>query len=85
MLEVGEKGFGFLRNPAKSFQISPSDIYVSPDVIRRHKLRSGLDIEGRRAELGAHYTSRTDIETIVEPVLMLPEIVVLPTPPTVRP
>ena len=31
-----------------------------------------LDIEGRRAELGAHYTSRTDIETIVEPVLMLP-------------
>jgi len=31
-----------------------------------------LDIEGRRAELGAHYTSRADIETIVEPVLMLP-------------
>jgi hypothetical protein len=31
-----------------------------------------LDIEGRRAELGAHYTSRQDIETIVEPVLMRP-------------
>ncbi len=31
-----------------------------------------LDIEGRRAELGAHYTSRPDIETIVEPVLMRP-------------
>ncbi len=31
-----------------------------------------LAIEGRRAELGAHYTSRQDIETIVEPVLMLP-------------
>ncbi len=31
-----------------------------------------LDIEGRRAELGAHYTSREDIETIVEPVLMRP-------------
>ena len=31
-----------------------------------------LDIEGRRAELGAHYTSRVDIETIVEPVLMRP-------------
>jgi type II restriction/modification system DNA methylase subunit YeeA len=31
-----------------------------------------LDIEGRRAELGAHYTSREDIETIVKPVLMEP-------------
>ncbi|HZY40867.1 MAG TPA: DNA methyltransferase, partial [Anaerolineae bacterium] len=31
-----------------------------------------LDIEGRRAELGAHYTSRSDITTIVEPVLMQP-------------
>ena len=31
-----------------------------------------LDIEGRRAELGAHYTSRADITTIVEPVLMRP-------------
>jgi transcription termination factor Rho len=47
VLEVGEKGFGFLRNPAKSFQISPNDIYVSPDVIRRFKLRAGLEIDGR--------------------------------------
>lgn len=47
VLEVGEKGFGFLRNPARSFQISPNDIYVSPDVIRKFKLRAGLDIEGR--------------------------------------
>jgi hypothetical protein len=31
-----------------------------------------LDIEGRRAELGAHYTSRADIETIVKPVLIEP-------------
>ena len=31
-----------------------------------------LDIEGRRAELGAHYTSREDIETIVRPVLIEP-------------
>ncbi|HUJ09151.1 MAG TPA: transcription termination factor Rho [Verrucomicrobiae bacterium] len=47
VLEVGEKGFGFLRNPAKSFQISPNDIYVSPDVIRKSRLRAGLEIEGR--------------------------------------
>ncbi|HTS16388.1 MAG TPA: transcription termination factor Rho [Verrucomicrobiae bacterium] len=47
VLEVGEKGFGFLRNPAKSFQISPNDIYVSPDIIRKFKLRAGLEIDGR--------------------------------------
>jgi transcription termination factor Rho len=47
VLEVGEKGFGFLRNPARNFQISPNDIYVSPDIIRKFKLRAGLEIEGR--------------------------------------
>ena len=47
VLEVGEKGFGFLRNPARSFQISPNDIYVSPDIIRKHRLKGGLEIEGR--------------------------------------
>ena len=47
ILEVGEKGFGFLRNPARSFQVSPNDIYVSPDLIRRYRLRPGLEIEGR--------------------------------------
>lgn len=49
VLEVGEKGFGFLRNPARSFQISPNDIYVSPDLIRKFKLRAGVEIEGRAA------------------------------------
>ncbi len=49
VLEVGEKGFGFLRNPARSYQVSPNDIYVSPDMIRRHRLRAGLEIEGRAA------------------------------------
>jgi transcription termination factor Rho len=49
VLEVGEKGFGFLRNPARSFLISPNDIYVSPDIIRRFRLRPGLEIEGRAA------------------------------------
>ena len=47
VLEVGEKGFGFLRNPARSFQVSPNDIYVSPELIRKYRLRPGLEIEGR--------------------------------------
>jgi transcription termination factor Rho len=48
-LEVGEKGFGFLRNPARSYQVSPQDIYVSPDLIRKYRLRAGIEIEGRAA------------------------------------
>jgi len=49
VLEVGEKGFGFLRNLTRSFQITSNDIYVSPDFIRRFRLRPGLEIEGRAA------------------------------------
>ncbi|MBM3861558.1 MAG: transcription termination factor Rho [Verrucomicrobia bacterium] len=49
VLEVGEKGFGFLRNPARNFQVSPNDIYVSPDMIRRFRLRPGIEVEGRAA------------------------------------
>jgi transcription termination factor Rho len=49
ILEVGEKGFGFLRNAARNFQVNPQDIYVSPDLIRRHRLRAGIEIEGRVA------------------------------------
>jgi transcription termination factor Rho len=64
VLEVGEKGFGFLRNPAKSFQISPNDIYVSPDIIRRFRLRPGLEIEGRAAPPKKGSPQLVEIKTI---------------------
>jgi transcription termination factor Rho len=49
VLEVGDKGFGFLRNPIKNYQVTPHDIYVSPDLIRRYRLRPGIEIVGRAA------------------------------------
>jgi transcription termination factor Rho len=64
VLEVGEKGFGFLRNPARSFQISPQDIYVSPDIIRKFKLRAGLEIEGRAAPPKKGSPQLVEISTI---------------------
>ena len=64
VLEVGEKGFGFLRNPARSYQVSPNDIYVSPDVIRRHRLRAGLEIEGRAAPPRKGSPQLIEIKTI---------------------
>ena len=64
VLEVGEKGFGFLRNPAKSFQISPNDIYVSPDIIRRYRLRPGIEIEGKAAPPRKGSPQLVEIRTI---------------------
>jgi len=64
VLEVGEKGFGFLRNPARSFQISPNDIYVSPDMIRRFRLRPGIEIEGRAAPPRKGSPQLVEIRTI---------------------
>jgi len=64
VLEVGEKGFGFLRNPARSYQISPNDIYVSPDIIRRYRLRPGLEIEGRAAPPKKGSPQLIEIKTI---------------------
>jgi len=64
VLEVGEKGFGFLRNPARSYQVSPNDIYVSPDIIRRHRLRAGLEIEGRAAPPRKGSPQLVEIKTI---------------------
>ena len=64
VLEVGEKGFGFLRNPARSYQVSPNDIYVSPDIIRRQRLRAGLEIEGRAAPPRKGSPQLVEIRTI---------------------
>lgn len=64
VLEVGEKGFGFLRSPARSFQISPSDIYVSPDMIRRFRLRPGVEVEGMSAPPRKGSPQLVEIQTI---------------------
>ena len=64
VLEVGEKGFGFLRNPVKSFQVSPNDIYVSPDLIRKFHLRGGIEIEGRAAPPKKGSPQLVEIHTI---------------------
>ena len=45
-LEVSEKGFGFLRTPDNFFHPKPSDIFLTPDTIKRNFLREGSLIEG---------------------------------------
>jgi transcription termination factor Rho len=46
VLEVLQDGFGFLRSPEANYLPGPDDIYISPDMLRQHSLRTGDTIEG---------------------------------------
>jgi transcription termination factor Rho len=45
-LEISEKGFGFLRTAAAHFHPKPTDIFVTPDTIKRNFLREGSLVAG---------------------------------------
>jgi transcription termination factor Rho len=45
-LEIAEKGFGFLRSPDNHFHPKPTDIFVTPDTIKRNFLREGSHVSG---------------------------------------
>ena len=45
-LEISEKGFGFLRTKENNFHPKPSDIFVTPDTIKKNFLREGCKIAG---------------------------------------
>lgn len=45
-LEISEKGFGFLRTPDNHFHPKPTDVFVTPDTIKRHFLREGCHVKG---------------------------------------
>ena len=52
--EISGKGFGFLRDPARFFQPHPSDIFVTPESVKRYGLRDGqwLKVEARKSHRG---------------------------------
>jgi transcription termination factor Rho len=45
-LEISDKGFGFLRTAANHFHPKPTDIFVTPDTIKRSFLREGSEVAG---------------------------------------
>src|SRR4051812_39061491 len=45
-LEISEKGFGFLRSAQNHFQPKPTDIFVTPDTIKKNFLREGCLVSG---------------------------------------
>ncbi|WP_114286892.1 transcription termination factor Rho [Candidatus Halocynthiibacter alkanivorans] len=46
VLEVLQDGFGFLRSPEANYLPGPDDIYISPEIIRKHSLRTGDTVDG---------------------------------------
>jgi transcription termination factor Rho len=61
---VSGKGFGFLREPRRNFSQSNNDVFVTPEVVRKHALRDGMWIKGetRRGSRGPQLFKLVEIE-----------------------
>jgi transcription termination factor Rho len=66
VLEVVQDGFGFLRSTEANYLPGPDDIYVSPDMIRQHSLRTGDTVDGviRAPGENERYFALTKVEKI---------------------
>ena len=66
VLEVLQDGFGFLRSPEANYLPGPDDIYVSPEMIRQHSLRTGDTVEGviQEPSENERYFALTEVEQI---------------------
>jgi len=47
VLEITEKGYGFLRQEKNDYRATPGDVFVGKDFIRHSGLRTGLHVEGK--------------------------------------
>ncbi len=63
IVEVSGKGFGFLRDPKRSFAQHPNDVFVTPELCRAYNLRDGQWVKGltRRGNRGAQLFKITEI------------------------
>ncbi len=46
VLEITDKGYGFLRQKENDYRATPGDVFVGKDFVRHQGLRTGLYIEG---------------------------------------
>ena len=65
-IEVLPDGFGFLRSPQANYLAGPDDIYVSPNQVRKHGLRTGDTVEGeiRGPKDGERYFALTRLVAV---------------------
>ncbi len=69
VLQINEKGFGFLRHAANNYRPGPKDIFVPRNTIQKFSLREGVMISGVASpsdnERGRHHADQlTEIEQI---------------------
>ncbi len=64
IVEVSGKGFGFLRESRRNYAQSNSDIFVTPEIVRKYGLRDGMFIRGetRRGGRGPQLFRLTALE-----------------------
>src|ERR1700691_5190016 len=63
-LEISEKGFGFLRTAQNHFHPKPTDIFVTPDTIKRNFLREGCLVAGETQP--PHRGNSPQLKTVVK-------------------
>ena len=65
-IEVLTDGFGFLRSPEANYLAGPDDIYISPNQVRKHGLRTGDTVEGeiRAPANGERYFALTKLMAV---------------------
>ncbi len=65
-IEVLPDGFGFLRSAEANYLAGPDDIYISPNQVRKHGLRTGDTIEGeiRAPKDGERYFALTKLVAV---------------------
>jgi len=63
IVEVSGKGFGFLRDPKRTFAQHPNDVFVTPELCRAYNLRDGQWVKGqtRRGNRGSQLFKITSI------------------------
>ena len=73
VLQINEKGFGFLRHAESNYLPSPKDVFVPRNLIQHFRLREGVQLSGNaspgedgRGGRGARNRSQSDQLTTVE-------------------
>ncbi len=63
IVEISGKGFGFIRDAKRGFTQHPSDIFVTPDIVRRYHLRDGQWLKGetRKGNRGSQLHRLTEV------------------------
>ncbi len=46
VLELHDRGYGFLRDPERAYRATKQDIFVPPGLVKRHRLKEGVELEG---------------------------------------